>query len=386
MSWTDCELGDVVTLKRGHDLPNDRRIDGDIPVVSSSGITGWHNEARAEPPGVVTGRYGTIGEVFYLDRPYWPLNTALYAIDFHGNDPKFVAYFLRNQLKNYQSEKAAVPGVDRNVLHKIKVRCPDPQAQERIVSILSAYDDLIENNRRRIGLLEQAARLLYREWFVHLRFPGHETAKIVDGLPEGWSIQLLSDLCVDGEGIQTGPFGSQLHQSDYTDTGIPVVMPKDMKENKVDCEGIARIPEALADKLGRHRMMPGDTVYGRRGDIGRRAFIGKRQNGFFCGTGCLRIRPDVEKINARYLFETLGSPATSGFIANQAKGSTMPNLSAGALKKVPVLCAPDFLQSQFAEIVEPMFETVEIIEEQNARLTRARDLLLPRLMDGRIPV
>ena len=83
----------------------------------------------------MTGRYGTIGEVFYLDRPYWPLNTALYAIDFHGNDPKFVAYFLRNQLKNYQSEKAAVPGVDRNVLHKIKVRCPDPQAQERIVSI-----------------------------------------------------------------------------------------------------------------------------------------------------------------------------------------------------------------------------------------------------------
>jgi type I restriction enzyme S subunit len=194
MSWTDCELGDVVTLKRGHDLPNDRRIDGDIPVVSSSGITGWHNEARAEPPGVVTGRYGTIGEVFYLDRPYWPLNTALYAIDFHGNDPKFVAYFLRNQLKNYQSEKAAVPGVDRNVLHKIKVRCPDPQAQERIVSILSAYDDLIENNRRRIGLLEQAARLIYREWFVHLRFPGHEAAKIVDGLPEGWSRGVIADL------------------------------------------------------------------------------------------------------------------------------------------------------------------------------------------------
>lgn len=194
MSWTDCELGDVVTLKRGHDLPNDRRIDGGIPVVSSSGITGWHNEARAEPPGVVTGRYGTIGEVFYLDRPYWPLNTALYAIDFHGNDPKFVAYFLRNQLKNYQSEKAAVPGVDRNVLHKIKVRCPDPQAQERIVSILSAYDDLIENNRRRIGLLEQAARLIYREWFVHLRFPGHEAAKIVDGLPEGWSRGVIADL------------------------------------------------------------------------------------------------------------------------------------------------------------------------------------------------
>lgn len=113
MSWTDCDLGDVVTLKRGHDLPNGSRIYGIIPVVSSSGITGWHHEAEAEPPGVVTGRYDTIGEVFYLDRPYWPLNTALYAIDFHGNSPRFVAYFLRNQLKNYQSEKRKCLGWSR---------------------------------------------------------------------------------------------------------------------------------------------------------------------------------------------------------------------------------------------------------------------------------
>jgi type I restriction enzyme S subunit len=194
MSWTDCELGEVVTLKRRHDLPKDKRKEGTVPVVSSSGITGWHNEIKAEPPGVVTGRYGTIGEVFYLDQSYWHLNTALYAIDFHGNAPRFVAYFLRNQLKNYKSEKAAVPGVDRNVLHKIKVRCPDPEVQERTISTLSAYDDLIENNRRRIGLLEQAARLLYREWFVHFRFPGHETAKFVDGLPEGWVKRPLVDL------------------------------------------------------------------------------------------------------------------------------------------------------------------------------------------------
>ncbi len=194
MSWKECELGDVVTLKRGHDLPKDKRKEGAIPVVSSSGITGWHNESKAEPPGVVTGRYGTIGEVFFVDRPYWPLNTALYAIDFHDNDPRFVSYFLRNQLKNYRSEKAAVPGVDRNVLHKIKVHCPDLPTQERIVAILSAYDDLIENNRRRIALLEQAARLLYREWFVHFRFTGHETARFKDGLPEGWETGTIADL------------------------------------------------------------------------------------------------------------------------------------------------------------------------------------------------
>jgi type I restriction enzyme S subunit len=186
VSWQDCTLGDVMKLQRGHDLPERLRVDGPIPIVSSSGITGRHNVAKAEPPGVVTGRYGTIGEVFFVEEPYWPLNTALYVVDFKGNDPRFVAYLLRNTLKNYQSEKAAVPGVDRNVLHQLKVRSFDRGTQEKIVSILSAYDELLENNRRRIALLEAAARMLYREWFVHFRFPGHEHVKIIDGAPEGW--------------------------------------------------------------------------------------------------------------------------------------------------------------------------------------------------------
>ncbi|NKX75754.1 hypothetical protein HGG73_16520 [Rhodobacteraceae bacterium R_SAG3] len=266
------------------------------------------------------------------------------------------------------------------------IKVPDLPTQERIAGVLSAYDDLIETNRRRIALLEQAARLLYREWFVHFRFPGYETVKFVDGLPEGWTHELLSDLCTEGDGIQTGPFGSQLHQSDYTDEGVPVVMPKDMKSGKVDCDGIARIPEALADKLGRHRMLPGDTVFGRRGEIGRKAFIGENHRGFFCGTGCLRIRPIAEKIDPRYLFETLGSPATAGFIVNQAKGSTMPNLSAGALKNVPILCPPDDIQADYVQKSAPIFEQVEILDRKNVQLAKARDLLLPRLMDGRLSI
>ena len=126
VTWQDCALGDVITLKRGHDLPERKRVSGPVPVVSSSGISGSHNEARANPPGVVTGRYGTIGEVFFVEKPYWPLNTALYVIDFKGNDPRFVVYLLRNTLRNYKTEKAAVPGVDRNVLHALRVRAPSP--------------------------------------------------------------------------------------------------------------------------------------------------------------------------------------------------------------------------------------------------------------------
>ena len=186
MTWHASRLGDVLTLKRGHDLPDSQRQDGDVPVVSSSGITGRHCEAKAKAPGVVTGRYGTLGEVFYIEDDYWPLNTALYITDFKGNHPRFVAYLLQNVLRNYQSDKAAVPGVNRNVLHELKVRWPDTATQMHIADILSAYDDLIENNRRRMALLEEAAQQLYREWFVRLRFPGHEHIRTTDGVPEGW--------------------------------------------------------------------------------------------------------------------------------------------------------------------------------------------------------
>ncbi len=137
MTWRDCSLGDVMRLQRGHDLPAQAREDGEVPVVSSSGITGYHSKAKAVAPGVITGRYGTLGEVFYLDRDYWPLNTALYVTDFKDNDPRFAAYFLRNALKDYQSDKAAVPGIDRNVLHQVKVRAPDLALQIRIVDVLA---------------------------------------------------------------------------------------------------------------------------------------------------------------------------------------------------------------------------------------------------------
>lgn len=386
MSWHTCRLGDFLTLKRGHDLPANLRQEGEVPVVSSSGITGYHSESKASAPGVVTGRYGTLGEVFYLEKDYWPLNTALYIVDFKGCHPRFAAYFLKNALKNYQSDKAAVPGIDRNVLHELKVRVPTLAIQLQIADTLWAYDNHIENNSRRIQLLEESTRLLYREWFVHLRFPGHEQLKVLDGVPQGWFREPLEAICIPKDGIQTGPFGSQLHQSDYTDNGIPVVMPKDIATRRVSLQSIARIPESLANQLGRHRMQIGDTVYGRRGDIGRRAFIGPRQDGYFCGTGCLRFRPNPAIVNPRYLFDQLGAPDTEGCIINRAKGSTMPNLSAGALKTVPILLPPKRIQDSYAEAVEPTNSLIETLAEQNQKLAQARDLLLPRLMNGEITV
>lgn len=194
MTWREVVLGDVIRLKRGHDLPTSRRIAGDIPIVSSSGITGFHSEAKANGPGVVTGRYGTLGEVHYIDGPYWPLNTALYVEDFKGNHPGYVAYLLTTLDLGAQNAAGAVPGVNRNALHQLFVNVPDVGTQVTIADRLAKYDDLIHTNRRRIALLEESARLLYREWFINLRFPEHELELMTTGLPAGWIPRPLSAL------------------------------------------------------------------------------------------------------------------------------------------------------------------------------------------------
>jgi type I restriction enzyme S subunit len=122
--WERKNLGQMLTLKRGYDLPESRRAEGDIPIVSSSGTTGFHDEKKASAPGIVTGRYGTIGEVFFVQQDYWPLNTALYVSDFKGSPPAFLAHLLKHALSGILSDKAAVPGVNRNVLHRLAVLSP----------------------------------------------------------------------------------------------------------------------------------------------------------------------------------------------------------------------------------------------------------------------
>lgn len=384
--WKRGQLQDLVFFQRGFDITQAQQSPGPFPVISSSGVTSYHSEPKANGPGIVIGRKGTLGSVHYSEGDYWPHDTTLWSKDLRGNNARFVYFYLHTiNFKRFDVGNSN-PTLNRNHIHDLPAMIPPVEIQQGIADILSAYDDLIENNKRRMALLEESARQLYREWFVRLRFPGHEHTRITNGVPEGWARKPLADLCVKENGVQTGPFGSQLHQSDYTNEGIPVVMPKDLIGFRIASETTARIPADLANKLGRHRMMVDDIVYGRRGDIGRRALIGKRQVGWVCGTGCLRIRPESQAINPRFLFDALGSPDTAGIIANRAKGVTMPNLNTTVLQSVPVLVATRRLQDHYAEQIEPSNEMIELLDEQNQRLRTARDLLLPRLMSGEIAV
>lgn len=153
MSWTQKTLGEIVNLKRGFDLPSSSRVDGPYPVFSSSGQTGTHSEAAVKGPCVVTGRYGTIGQVFFSDAACWPLNTSLYSTDFKGNDPKFVYYLLKTIPWRDYLTASAVPGINRNHVHLCPVCVSDHETQTAISGVLGLLDNKIELNTKLNGYL-----------------------------------------------------------------------------------------------------------------------------------------------------------------------------------------------------------------------------------------
>lgn len=375
MSFHTSRLGDVITLKRGHDLPDSQRHDGDIPVVSSSGITGRHSEPKAKAPGVVTGRYGTIGEVFYLDEDYWPLNTALYVMDFKGNHPRFIAYLLRNVLKNYQSDKAAVPGVNRNVLHELKVRCPDNDSQERIADILSAYDDLIENNRRLMVLLEEAARQIYREWFVRLRFPGYEHTHIPNGIPEGWK---RGRICDFGDVI-TGKTPST-KESDNYGGDIPFIKTPNMHGNVFVTATDTTLTEKGANTQPGKFIPQHAILVSCIGTIGIVSMTSERSQ-FNQQINAVVPFDDSYRYYCFFAFSDLKQKmeAIGG-------GATMGNVNKTKFEGLEVLMPAKSLLREFHQFSFPLFQQIHNLSLQNIKLRAARDLLLPRLMSGEIAV
>jgi type I restriction enzyme, S subunit len=357
-------------------------------------------------PGVVTGRYGTIGQVYFVENDFWPLNTTLYIRDFKGNDPKFICYFLKTVDFLAYSDKAAVPGINRNHLHEAAVIVPPLPVQREIAKFLGALDDRITLLRETNATLEAIAQALFKSWFVDFDpvrakqegrapegmdeataalFPDGFEESELGAVPRGWKVTTLAELTSEcGGTIQTGPFGSQLHASDYVDSGVPVVMPKDIQNRRVMTDSIAQIHTRDADRLRRHKLESGDIVFSRRGDVERHALISKREVGWLCGTGCLLVRPGDRWPSPTFLSMTLDAQRARNWLLQHAVGATMPNLNTGILGSVPVL----FPTFDCLQALERVISVTELQRSHNSStaetLATLRDTLLPRLISGQL--
>jgi type I restriction enzyme S subunit len=369
-------LSDFITLQRGFDLPTARRKEGNVPVIASTGIAGYHNEAKVIGPGVVIGRSGSIGGGQYAANDFWPLNTTLWVKDFKGNNPRFTYYLLKGIDFTRFNAGAGVPTLNRNHIASLRVSNFSPAEQAEIASILSAYDDLIENNRRRIQLLEESARLLYREWFVCLRFPGHEHVKIIDCVPDGWEKSTVSGL---GK-IVTGKTPSTKTPENFGGN-IPFVKTPDMHRSRVIVETEEFLSERGANTQANKTLPVGSILV---------ACIGARLG--VVSTTCKPCQTN-QQINAvipsydhyRYygLFALIDIKPR---LEAMGGGATMPNVNKSKFASIPILIPSQILLQEFQEFASYTFQQIQLLHQQNVALAQARDLLLPGLMNGEIKV
>lgn len=356
-NFKKIRFNDFIKLNRGFDLPSEKIVEGIIPVVTSSDIKSYHLNYKVLGPGVITGRSGTLGIVQYVDENYWPHNTTLYVKDFKGNLPKFVYYFLKTMhLENFNAG-VGVPTLNQNHLHNQKIFIPSLPIQQKIASILSSYDELIENNKQRIQLLEEMAEEIYKEWFVRLRFPGYETTKIVDGLPEGWEVKKLGDI------LETVKRKPKISTDKYLLEGIyPIIDQGDdfiagytNDKNFVQFEPLPLL--VFGDHTRRVKFVNYPFASG--------------------ADGTQLLSPSNKNLLPIYFYIMVKNIDLSNFhYARHFK----------FLKQEFIVIPDNKNLKKYNELVISFYDEIQILKDKNQLLQETRDLLLPRLISGKLSV
>ena len=292
---------------------------------------------------------------------------------------RFLYYYLGLRQTVEWLEKNAVGTTMLNLSAKIvgnlQVPMVDLSTQNHIADILSTYDDLIENNRRRIQLLEQAARLLYKEWFVHFRFPGHEHVKIKDGVPEGWERKTAFDVM---EVLSGGTPKTKIPE--YWDGGIPFFTPKDA----VDYAYVFETEKTITEEGLRNcnsRLYPKDSVFiTARGTVGK---INLAQTAMAMNQSCYALvaRPPL---NQHYLYFALVDAVDQ--FRSRAVGAVFDAIIRDTFKLIPFVVPDEKLIAMFTDYASQILNQIDNLSTQIRKLAQARDLLLPRLMNGEVVV
>jgi len=276
------------------------------------------------------------------------------------------------------ASSSGVPHINLTVLRNFELPVPSIETQRRIADILSAYDDLIENNRRRIVLLEQAARQLYREWFVRFRFPGHEKTRIVDGLPEGWERVRLSDIVSTQYGYTESASEEPIGPKFLRGTDIN-------KNSYIDWDTVPFCPVSDTDSK-KYALRPGDLLVVRMADPGKVAIVEEQIQAVFASYLVRLVINDHSRTLPMYLFYALTNAEYQGFIRAASGGATRKSASAKLLTDYGVAQPPIGIQGLFVDHVASIRKMIGTLLDQNAQAGASRDFLLSRLMSGEVSV
>jgi len=386
--WKSMQLKEFVTLQRGHDLTDKERRPGNVPVYGSFGMNGYHNVSKAKGPGVTVGRSGaSFGVVNYSPIDFWPHNTALYVIDFHGNNERFAYYYLRNLDFTGYNSGSAQGSLNRNYIHPIEVKIPPLPTQRAIAHILGTLDDKIELNRKMNETLEAVAQAIFKSWFVDFdpvraKMDGKqpvgmdaETAalfpsefEMVDGreVPKGWEIESLSSSFRITMG-QSPPGttyneigeGAPFYQG-RTDFGFrfPSV--------RIYCSSPTRFAEV------------GDTLVSVRAPVGD---VNMAQEKCCIGRGVAAVRHKTGSRSFTY-YQMLSFKEK--FEVFESEGTVFGSIGKTDFNSIECITPPPMVIKRFEDLIFPIDQTIENNEVESQTLITLRDSLLPKLLSGEI--
>ena len=402
MSWPTKIIGDVCEVLPGFAFKSKELGDVGTPVIKIGNITESRSvdieSAQCLPEGLIENRHkkyllrngdiliamtgataGKVGRIRCAEDQSLLLNQRVAKLCPISINPDF--FWSAISTDRYRTVfyglggGAAQPNMSGSQIESVEIPCPPLAQQECIASILSAYDDLIENNRRRIQLLEQAARLLYKEWFVHLRFPGHEHTKVVDGVPEGWEKKTAFEVM----DVLSGGTPKTTNLS-YWDGDIPFFTPKDVTNFAYVYDTEKTITDAGLKNCNSN-LYPKDTVFiTARGTVGK---INLAQRAMAINQSCYAIvsHPPVSQ---QFLYFALVDGVEQ--FRSRAVGSVFDAIVRDTFKLIPFIVPDEKLITTFMEHLSPMLAQIDNLSGQVRRLQKARDLLLPKLMNGEVAV
>lgn len=378
----DCYAvdGNVATLRT-----TDLSIDGVISLSTMPEATIAEEKFAdhfLQVGDLVISRSGRIGTTAVFSGYHKPVLPGAFLIRFRLDkekaNPLFYRYFFNSAVGQQRLLSVARGAAQQNInitnVRTLPVPLPSLKVQELIASRLSEFDNLIENNRRRIALLEQSARLLYREWFVHLRFPGHEHVKVVDGVPQGWKRKTMADVA---ETVGGGTPSTAV--SAYWDDGeITWFSPTDLTNN--DCLALLTSGKKITDaglKNSSAKMLPPDTILmSSRASIG---YFGLHDKPACTNQGFISLIPRDEQYRYYLLYNLM---FRKDEIESKAGGTTYKEINKSTFRGMTITWPEKALASSFSEFAMDVMQQVRALKRQNEKLAQARDLLLPRLMSG----
>lgn len=364
IGWRADKLISLVTLKRGYDLPVAQRKGGDVPVVASNGPVGWHDEAMVNGPVVVTGRSGTIGKVELYEGDCHPLNTTLYSQDLHGNDPRYVAEFLRYFRLDRFATGTGVPTLNRNLVHAELIAIPPLAEQQRIAEILTSVDDSISATEAVIAQAERVKRGLMED----LLTGGLGSVAIARGeVPNGWTPVRLRDFVRNKTEKWIGD-----------DPAMPYVGLEHIGQINGELEGVGSAKEVVSAK---NKFEVNDVLFGKLRPNLKKYWLASLSG--ICSTDILVLSPKNGMLN-EFLFYFVQSNKFLNLAISDASGTKMPRTSWKRLSDLEFPLPSIVEQQRIADVLKQVDNTIRANKTTVATAQSLKRGLMDDLLTGRV--